>query len=431
MKLKEMGFIQLPLFFATVAIGTLLTSGPLVVAHLIQNPPQVQASRKNTPREALLPLSNYPSLPPKIKTEQVVGEAVVTAEASPSPSINATPQASATAEPTTSPEPQASPQASPTPEPTPVVATILDIKDPITYEIDVDGKTETVRLIGLQLPTQSCEIETAFVSKNDTVFMVADPMQPDRDPGGNLYRYIYMYDESMLNEKLISEGLVQTYNFLSSPYLYESEFTKLQTQTQEKKRGFWGDTCSQETETPSSTPASSPHALTSLLDQEISKDEKTKLSENTSKTIKELKKTTSKKKYPLRLTLASLVSQPATPGASLDSELIFNLINKHRESIGKPLFTKDDRICAVAQARTPELFDEIFVTHTMHAGFYKRNLPYWATENLAHFNSEAIIVNWWLNSPVHRAAIEGDYTNSCGACLGNSCSQIFTSFVAK
>jgi uncharacterized protein YkwD len=116
---------------------------------------------------------------------------------------------------------------------------------------------------------------------------------------------------------------------------------------------------------------------------------------------------------------------------SLNPDIIFTLINGHRASIGKAPFQKDDRICAIAQSRAPELYNEIFVTHTMHQGFYARNLPFWATENMAHYKDETTIVAWWLNSPIHRRAIEGDYTYSCGACAGNSCNQIFTSFQPK
>ena len=67
----------------------------------------------------------------------------------------------------------------------------------------------------------------------------------------------------------------------------------------------------------------------------------------------------------------------------------------------------------------------------MHAGFYNRHLPYWATENIISQKTEADAVNWWLHSPIHRSAIEGNYTNASVACQGNNCSMIFTSFAPK
>lgn len=116
---------------------------------------------------------------------------------------------------------------------------------------------------------------------------------------------------------------------------------------------------------------------------------------------------------------------------SLDEDLIFKLVNKHRTDIGLKPFVKDERVCTLARSRGPQLYKEIMVTGTMHAGFYDRDLNYWATENLIYMNTETQALDWWLNSPVHRHAIEGDYKYSCVACYGHSCSQIFTNFQSK
>lgn len=117
--------------------------------------------------------------------------------------------------------------------------------------------------------------------------------------------------------------------------------------------------------------------------------------------------------------------------ASLNSESIFEMINSHRASIDLPPFQKDERLCALAQERGPELYDEIFVTRNIHGGFYERNLPYWITENMKHGDSESTVFNWWMSSSIHRKAIEGSFTYSCGECYGNSCVQLFTSYQPK
>jgi len=122
---------------------------------------------------------------------------------------------------------------------------------------------------------------------------------------------------------------------------------------------------------------------------------------------------------------------PAT-GPNLNSDIIFQLINDHRESIGKPAFVKDDALCTLATTRSTELYGELFEGKGyLHSGLYNRNLPYWITENAKWGSNEAGTVQWWLHSPIHRAAIEGDYTYSCGACQGSMCSQLFTSYIAK
>lgn len=116
---------------------------------------------------------------------------------------------------------------------------------------------------------------------------------------------------------------------------------------------------------------------------------------------------------------------------SLDSNLLFDLINSHRSQLNLPPFQKEDRICQIAEGRAPQLEHEIFGGGGMHSGFRALNLPYWATENMIHQPNEQAALNWWLNSPIHRRAIEGDYTYSCGACQGNNCAQIFTNFTPK
>jgi uncharacterized protein YkwD len=121
---------------------------------------------------------------------------------------------------------------------------------------------------------------------------------------------------------------------------------------------------------------------------------------------------------------------PAPADGSLNADVLFNMINTHRSSIGLPPFQKDAGLCSVAQSRAPELYSEVFGGY-MHAGFYARNLPYWATENMIHQDTEQAAFNWWMNSSVHRGAIEGNYTHACGACQGKSCAMIFTSFVPK
>lgn len=124
-------------------------------------------------------------------------------------------------------------------------------------------------------------------------------------------------------------------------------------------------------------------------------------------------------------------SAPTASGSVLNADVLFNMVNDYRSSIGLAPFQKDARICDVAASRGPELDNEIYVTHTMHAGFYARNLPYWATENMISMQTEQQALDWWLHSPIHRAAIEGDYKYACTGCYGKSCDMIFTNFTPK
>jgi hypothetical protein len=105
------------------------------------------------------------------------------------------------------------------------------------------------------------------------------------------------------------------------------------------------------------------------------------------------------------------------PVGGLDVEKLFSMINGHRTSIGLAPFQKDANLCSLAQSRAPELPGEI-ANGSIHAGFRSRNLPYWATENMIHQDTEEEAFSWWMNSGLHRISIEGSHKYSCGACQG-------------
>lgn len=120
------------------------------------------------------------------------------------------------------------------------------------------------------------------------------------------------------------------------------------------------------------------------------------------------------------------VTTPSTPNA----EKLFQMVNDHRSKLGKAPFEKDGRLCKIAEARAPAVNTEL-KNGTLHKGFKDLNLPYWATENIASYQTIQENFNFWISDYIHRAAIEGDHKFSCVACTVASCSQIFTSFTLK
>lgn len=122
------------------------------------------------------------------------------------------------------------------------------------------------------------------------------------------------------------------------------------------------------------------------------------------------------------------VPQPTpTPLVTLDPNVIFDLMNAHRIAIGLTPFEKDPKLCEIAESRRGEIPGEI-VSGYFHSGLFAKNLPFWITENMKYGSNEAGTVNWWLNSPIHRAAIEGNYKYSCGITLGDSAIALFTNW---
>lgn len=125
-----------------------------------------------------------------------------------------------------------------------------------------------------------------------------------------------------------------------------------------------------------------------------------------------------------------IVSETQVASSGNNSDVILDLVNAHRASIGKTAFQKDEALCSLAQTRSTLINGEM-ARGALHSGLYNMNLPYWITENAKIGGDENETVRWWLNSSIHRRAIQGDYTNACVGCTGNSCTTLFTSYTPK
>lgn len=123
-------------------------------------------------------------------------------------------------------------------------------------------------------------------------------------------------------------------------------------------------------------------------------------------------------------------ASPPQSSQNLSTDTIFNLINEYRSRAGLASFQKDANLCSIAASRAPQMPGEI-ANGTLHSGLYNRNLPYWITENMKYGGNEVDTVNWWLNSPIHHAAIVSNARYACGTCVRNMCDMLFTSYVPK
>ena len=128
----------------------------------------------------------------------------------------------------------------------------------------------------------------------------------------------------------------------------------------------------------------------------------------------------------ITLSPAEVVTPTPASDASggLNADKLFGMVNAKRQEAGLAPLEKDTTVCQVAQARAPQMQSDV-ASGNMHAGFYARKPSYQSTENMIYMNSEEQALNWWLNSPVHRGAIYGDYQDSCLVCQGNTCARIF------
>jgi len=128
--------------------------------------------------------------------------------------------------------------------------------------------------------------------------------------------------------------------------------------------------------------------------------------------------------------IASYTPVPESNAGGLNASDIFSMVNAYRAQQGLPAFQQDAKTCSLAQVRAPEVAGEV-ASGNFHAGLIAMNLPYWNTENIISMNSDQAAFNWWINDPIHHAAIVSNNTYSCVACSGNACAEEFTSYQAK
>jgi len=128
--------------------------------------------------------------------------------------------------------------------------TVNRVVDGDTFEVTWDGKTEKIRLIGIDTPetvhpskpVQEGGKEASNFSKEQltgkTVFVELDV--EERDRYGRLLGYVYMEDGSFYNAALAGEGYAKLATYPPNVRWVEM-FKYLQTDAREAKRGLWAD----------------------------------------------------------------------------------------------------------------------------------------------------------------------------------------------
>ncbi len=128
---------------------------------------------------------------------------------------------------------------------------VTKVVDGDTIDISMNGKTERIRLIGLNTPelntggTPAC---LAVEAKDKATGMLlgkkvtieSDPTQSNRDKYDRLLRYVFLENGTHFNEWIIKEGYAYEYTY-SVPYKYQLDFKNAQKEAETNKRGLWAE----------------------------------------------------------------------------------------------------------------------------------------------------------------------------------------------
>ena len=141
----------------------------------------------------------------------------------------------------------------------PGLYSVSQFVDGDTIAVNMNGKTEKVRFIGVDTPelhhpkkpvqcfAESAHQFTAGLINTNQVTLEADPEDDNRDIYGRLLRYIYLPDGTLVNMELIRSG--HGFAYTRFPFVKKPEAIALEQDARQNSRGLWGSCAVEETDT--------------------------------------------------------------------------------------------------------------------------------------------------------------------------------------
>lgn len=129
---------------------------------------------------------------------------------------------------------------------------VAKVIDGDTLAINMDGKIETLRLIGINTPEtvdrrkpvecfgKEASKKARELLDGENIRFETDQTQSERDKYGRLLAYIYLENGLFFNQYMIEEGYAYEYTY-NIPYKYQTEFKTAQATAEQNKKGLWAD----------------------------------------------------------------------------------------------------------------------------------------------------------------------------------------------
>jgi micrococcal nuclease len=133
---------------------------------------------------------------------------------------------------------------------------VTKVVDGDTIEISHFGRIEKVRLIGIDTPEtldprkpvqcfgKEASQNTKSLLEGKKVRIETDPNVGERDKYNRLLGYVWIGQNRLINQELISQGFAHEYTYRSQHYKYQSEFKNAEIHAKQESLGFWSaQTC--------------------------------------------------------------------------------------------------------------------------------------------------------------------------------------------
>lgn len=126
---------------------------------------------------------------------------------------------------------------------------VVSISDGDTFQVQIAGKRETIRMIGIDTPetrdprkpvqcfgtTSSNKLKELLGGA--TVRLEGDPASGDRDKYQRLLRWVYLEDGRFANQLMVQEGYAFAYTIFPNSKL--EDFRAWEREAREANRGLW------------------------------------------------------------------------------------------------------------------------------------------------------------------------------------------------
>lgn len=128
---------------------------------------------------------------------------------------------------------------------------VIKFEDGDTISVDIEGKKESIRLIGVDTPEtkdprkpvqcygQAASNFTKNLIGNNSVKLVSDSTNSDRDRYNRLLRYVYLPDGTLVNAEIIKQGF--GFAYLSFQFEKMDEFKQYEQNARNYNLGLWGN----------------------------------------------------------------------------------------------------------------------------------------------------------------------------------------------
>jgi len=140
---------------------------------------------------------------------------------------------------------------------------VARVVDGDTIRVIINGKEETVRLIGIDTPEtvdprkpvecfgREASAAAKRMLEGKSIYLEEDPTQSERDRYGRLLAYVWV-DHTLFNLWMIRQGYAHEYTY-DEPYKYRDEFRAAERYARTHDVGLWSPrTCNGDTDRPAS-----------------------------------------------------------------------------------------------------------------------------------------------------------------------------------